>query len=243
LRTINELSDENRRLYHSLLRADKLAALGTIAAGMAHEIKNPLASVKGLTQVLPENLEDKEFIRKYSEIVPRQLDRINRIVEDLLAFGHPKELEAREFAVEELLKEALSLVENQYRKAGIEVNSKIEPALIMADPERMMQAFLNIILNAIQAMPGGGKLTIEGKALLDDRYLLKIADNGHGIPADKIQNIFDPFFTTKQEGSGMGLAVTYRIIKEHQGEIEVESAVGKGTVFKLCLPIKLKPSV
>ena len=242
-KTINDLSAENLKLYRSLLQADKLAALGTIAAGMAHEIKNPLASIKGLTQVLPENLEDAEFIRKYYEIVPRQLDRINRIVEDLLDFGHPKKLAVEEVDVAKALEETLRLVENQCRKSNIEIEKKlysIPP--ILADTEKLSQAFINIILNAMQAMPKGGTLKLKAQCPSPQNVIIEISDTGKGIPEDKIHNIFDPFFTTKETGSGMGLAVTYRIIREHDGEIEVESKVGEGTTFKICLPIKPKPS-
>lgn len=242
-KTINYLSAENLKLYRSLLQADKLAALGTIAAGMAHEIKNPLASIKGLTQVLPENLEDSGFIQKYSEIVPRQIERINRIVEDLLDFGHPKELAIGEVKIEEILGEVLRLVENQCRKSNIEIIREFYPVpLISADSERLSQAFMNVILNAVQAMPGGGKLLIGCKPLSNDEIEVEISDSGKGIPEDKLPNIFDPFFTTKGTGTGMGLAVTYRIVKEHGGKIEVESEPGAGTTFKIWLPIKPKRS-
>jgi len=234
-KTINDLSAENLKLYRNLLQADKLAALGTIAAGMAHEIKNPLASIKGLTQVLPENLSDAEFINKYSEIVPRQLDRINRIVEDLLAFGRPKELIMREAAVDRILEEVLRLVENQCLKSNVEIIREfysVPP--ILADSERLSQAFMNMILNAVQAMPGGGKLLI-GCKTSEDEIEVEISDSGKGIPENKLPNIFDPFFTTRETGNGMGLAVTYRIIKEHGGKIEVESELGAGTTFKVFL--------
>lgn len=235
-KTIKDLSAENLKLYRSLLQADKLAALGTIAAGMAHEIKNPLASIKGLTQVLPENLEDPEFIQKFLEIVPRQIDRINRIVEDLLTFGRPQELIITELKVSEVIEEVLRLVENQCQKAGIEVIKEFRSQVpIRGDKGKLSQAFLNIILNAIQAMPRGGKLWVGCREFKEGEVEVEISDSGLGIPEDKISRIFDPFFTTKEKGSGMGLAVTYRIIKEHGGRIEVESEPGAGTTFKIYL--------
>ncbi|MDD4179425.1 MAG: ATP-binding protein [Candidatus Margulisbacteria bacterium] len=241
---IADLSAENLKLYRELLQADKLAALGTIAAGMAHEIKNPLASIKGLTQVLPENLDDKEFISKYTEIVPRQLDRINRIVEDLLDFGQPKQLSMAEVSASKLLEDVLRLVDNQCRKAEIEVVKEFAPVpAILADGEKLSQAFINIVLNAIQAMAGGGtlKLKIKNAKVKNDEFIIiEVSDTGAGIQPERLPKIFDPFYTTKEKGTGMGLAVTYRIIKEHGGTIEVESAAGKGTIFKLCLPIKQK---
>ena len=241
-KTISDLSTENVKLYRSLLQADKLSALGTIAAGMAHEIKNPLASIKGLTQVLPENLADPEFIKKYSEIVPRQLDRINRIVEDLLAFGQPGKLKRESVDLAFELNEVLRLVENQCQKSGIEIVRNFSASgPVSGSSAKLAQAFMNIILNAIQSMPQGGVL----KLITYDLGLMtviEISDTGAGIPADKLPNIFDPFFTTKESGTGMGLAVTHRIVKEHDGEIEVESEVGKGTTFKIRLPIKPEPA-
>lgn len=247
-KTIDDLSAENLKLYRGLLQADKLAALGTIAAGMAHEIKNPLASIKGLTQVLHENLNDPGFLGKYSEIVPRQLDRINRIVEDLLDFGRPKGLTVSEVRVDKVLEDVLKLVENQCCKSSIEIVREFESVpSIPADAERLSQAFMNVILNATQAMPNGGTLKIKNhpdfigtKIKSDEFIIIEISDTGEGIPEERLPNIFDPFYTTKEGGSGMGLAVTYRIIKEHGGEIEVASEAGKGATFKICLPIKPK---
>jgi signal transduction histidine kinase len=242
-KTISDLSAENLKLYRGLLQADKLAALGTIAAGMAHEIKNPLAALKGLTQVLPENLEEPEFIRKYCEIVPRQLDRINGIVENLLEFGQPKELTVTEVQMDKLIDEVLSLLESKCRQSKIEVVkefSALPP--FPADAERLLQALMNVILNAVQAMPRGGVLSIKAKSN-QVMLIVEITDSGGGIAAEKLSNIFDPFYTTKEGGAGMGLAVTYRIIKEHAGGIEVESKIGGGTTFRICLPIKPKLSV
>ena len=246
---VTDLSAENIKLYRGLIQADKLGAIGVIAAGMAHEIKNPLASIKGLTQVLPENLADREFIAKYVEIVPRQLDRINRIVDDLLAFGQPKELVVRPVDPAKVLTEVLRLVEGQCRQAGITVvlDSPPGPAL-QADPERLAQVFMNIILNAVQAMPSGGKLEIRTRNT-EHGVLIEFADTGEGIAAEKLPNIFDPFYTTKERGSGLGLAVTHRIVKEHGGEITAESGTRKGlpagrqgTTFKIWLPIAPKRS-
>lgn len=233
---VNDLSAENIKLYRGLIQADKMGAIGVVAAGMAHEIKNPLASIKGLTQVLPENLDDREFIAKYVEIVPRQLDRINRIVEDLLAFGRPKELVVRPVDPAKVVTDVLRLVEGQCRQAGIMVVTDGQPTpVVNADPERLAQVFMNIILNAVQAMRGGGELKVR-ISQQDKAVQIEISDTGEGIAAEKLPNIFDPFYTTKERGSGLGLAVTYRIVKEHGGEITAESQAGKGTIFKIWLP-------
>jgi len=230
--------------------SDKLAALGVVAAGLAHEIKNPLASIKGMTQVLPENMSDPQFVSKYSEIVTRQLDRINRIVTDLQDFGHPKALEMEEVNVNDLLEDVIRLFENDCLRQNISIEKYLRANVpVNADADKLSQAFTNIILNAVQAMAGGGTLKLTtNNSLLDFARskqlttIIEIADTGEGIPAERLPKVFDPFYTTKEKGTGLGLAVTYRIIKEHGGEIEVSSEIGKGTTFKICLPIRSKPS-
>lgn len=239
-KTIDNLSAENKKLFHILLRADKLAALGTLSAGMAHEIKNPLASIKGMTQVLDENLNDPEFIKKYQELVSRQIDRINSLVEKLLKFGQPQTLALNEFDLYQVIEDVLSLLENQCRKKGVRVVKELKHRpKIEGDAEQLSQVFMNLFLNAIQA---GGELSVKSAPRGPNFICIEVRDTGAGIPADKIDNIFDPFFTTKDKGTGMGLAVAYRIVKEHGGEINVESEVGKGTEFRIWLPIKQKRS-
>jgi len=243
-RKIDDLSAENQKLFRGLLRADKLAALGTLSAGLAHEIKNPLASIKGLTQVLEENLDDPEFVKKYHEIVPRQIDRINNLIEKLLRFGQPRELSLREFNLNRVIEEVLNLLENQCQKKGIAVERDLDNLPeIEGDSERLFQVFMNVFLNAIQAMPSGGILFIKSSVRSLTYVCVEVCDTGMGIPADKLDKIFDPFFSSKATGAGMGLAVAYRIVKEHGGEINVESEVGKGTEFRIWLPIKPELSV
>ncbi|OGB87279.1 hypothetical protein A3H38_05530 [candidate division WOR-1 bacterium RIFCSPLOWO2_02_FULL_46_20] len=242
-KTINDLSVENQNLFRSLLQADKLASLGTLSAGMAHEIKNPLASIKGLTQVLEENLNDPAFIKKYQEIVCRQIDRMNNLIEKLLHFGQPKGLSLSEFNINRVIEEVLNLIEDQCRKRAIVVEKRLaKDFIIKGDAEQLSQVFMNLLLNAVQAMPEGGGLVVESRVANHESIVIEVTDNGQGIAADKLDNIFDPFYSTKDEGVGMGLAVAYRIVKEHGGEVKVESQVGKGTTFKIWLPIKQKPS-
>ena len=240
-KTIDHLSNENRQLFRSLLQADKLAALGTISAGMAHEIKNPLASIKGMTQVLEENLADPNFIKKYQEVVCRQIDRMNNLVEKLLRFGHPPGLTLAQLELNQVIEETLALLSDQCKKKGIRIDLELGKLPQMeGDFEQLEQLFMNLILNAIQAMPDGGVLSIRTSSL--SLLCVEISDSGIGIPDDKIDRIFDPFFSTRDEGVGMGLAVAYRIVKEHGGRIQVESKVGKGTTFKLWLPLQPKLS-
>jgi len=239
-KTINDLSLENRKLFRTLLQADKLASLGTLSAGMAHEIKNPLASIKGMTQVLKENLTDQEFISQFQDVVLRQVERMNNLIEKMLKLGQSQGLSLAKFNLAQLIKENIALIENQCRKKGIEIEENLDSRMeIQADREQIAQVILNLLLNAVQAMDQGGKLQVKA---FEDRNgsVIEVVDNGIGIEPDKIVKIFDPFFSTEEGGTGMGLAVAYRVIKEHNGEINVESQAGKGTKFSLWLPIKPK---
>jgi signal transduction histidine kinase len=238
------ISLENIHLYQSLVRSESLAALGTMAAGMAHEIKNPLASIKGMTQVLPENLDDPEFICDYTEMIPRQLDRINRIVENLLRAGRTLKLEKREIDLNNVIDEVLGFNANLCKKSRVEIKKKLTSLpLIYADPEQLQQVFTNLILNAVQAMPNGGVLSVISSMHNAELICVMITDTGHGIPADKINRVFDPFFTLKEKGSGLGLFTAFRVLQEHGGKIDVFSQPGKETRFTLWLPIKQERSV
>ncbi|MBN2058328.1 MAG: hypothetical protein JW782_05995 [Candidatus Saganbacteria bacterium] len=237
-KTINDLSLENQQLLRSLLRADKLASLGTLSAGMAHEIKNPLASIKAMTQVLDENLEDREFIVKYQAMMERQIDRINGIVEKLLKFGRPGRLSLSQVEVNGLIRETLALFSSQMEKKGVTLSLDLPGRIvILVDPDQLTQVIVNLVLNAIEAMPCGGGLNIATRADADGLEI-RVSDGGTGIEPDTIESIFDPFYTSKADGTGMGLAVAYRSVKEHGGDIRVESRPGKGATFIIWLPTK-----
>jgi len=241
------VSIENAMLYEDALeaqkklyQADKLATVGALAAGLAHEIKNPIAAIKGFAQVIDRAVieKDSEAIKDFKEVVPRQLDRINEIVEKLLTLSRPPKLEKKKIDINSLLDEIVKLVEKQALKQRVEiVRSFEELPKTLADPEQLTQAFLNLVLNAVQSMPDGGQIEIRTRFLGMDRIIVEIIDNGAGIPKDRISRIFDPFYTTKDTGSGLGLSVTQKIIIDHHGKIEVESEVGKGSKFTIMIPV------
>jgi two-component system, sporulation sensor kinase E len=182
---------------------------------------------------------DADAIKDFKDVVPRQLDRINEIVEKLLTLSKPPKLEIVRTNITNLLDEIIKLVEKQALKQRIVIVKSFDDLpQTMADPEQLTQAFLNLILNAMQSMPNGGQIEIRTKLIGTDKITVEIADNGTGISKDKISKIFDPFYTTKESGSGLGLAVTQKIILDHHGKIEVESEVGKGTEFRVILPVK-----
>ena len=229
--------EELHKSRQKLVQSEKLAALGTMAAGVAHEIKNPLAALKLFTEVIPQKFDDHEYREKFAKLIPSELNRLKRILSDLDDFSKPeKEEKAAQFTVTDVLEKTLQLVGVQLKKGGVKVQKSYKvPGRVFGSPSKMMQVFMNIILNAVHAMEGGGNLTIECSQN-GSGVTVSIADTGTGIPADKIKEIFNPFFTTKEFGTGLGLAITRRIIEEHGGTVNVRSEVGRGTTFFIRLP-------
>jgi len=221
-----------------LRRADRLSALGELSAGMAHEIRNPLGSIKGAAEILKDGYGPDAPQHEFIEILLKETDRLNKIVQEFLDFARPKPPELREEDINELLESVLALTAQPTRKSGISVEKQLDHNIGTwnLDAGLLKQAFLNLILNAIQAMPEGGTLTVVS-ARRDDRIEVKIVDTGTGISMDNRKKLFSPFFTTKQDGTGLGLAITYRIIQNHRGTIDVASEPGKGATFTITLPV------
>jgi signal transduction histidine kinase len=244
-----------KRLEQKVQRADRLSSIGTLAAGMAHEVKNPLVSIKTFTQLLLNKFDDVDYRKTFAEVVPHEVDRIDTIVSRLLDFARPK---AVHFAQQDLVKiihEVLALVENQIRKHNIKITIEHpnEQVNVYGDEQQLHQVFLNLFLNAIDAMKdmGNGRLSI--RVTFDRTHLrgqnvapyvetecvrVVVADTGCGIYRHHINQLFTPFFTTKAEGCGLGLSVVHGIVTEHGGEIDVESTPGSGTSFSVRLPLK-----
>ncbi|MCX5726266.1 MAG: ATP-binding protein, partial [Candidatus Saganbacteria bacterium] len=224
-------------------QADKLTALGTMAAGMAHEIKNPLSSMKVLTQLLPQKFEEPEFRRKFAEIMPREIGRIDRIVESLLGFARATSPKFEPVNISEIIDETLDYFDEKIKDSGIKV-SKEYAALpkIQADIQQLSQVFSNLVLNAVQAMPDGGELKIAASPKrkvgeLVEEISIEVTDTGYGITPENQKKLFDPFFTTKHGGTGLGLTIAHSVIDGHKGTIEVKSKIGKGTSFSIALPV------
>jgi signal transduction histidine kinase len=230
------LHDEMLKAQKQLLMADKLSALGRTAAGLAHEIKNPLAAIKGMTQAIELNPDDPEILNDFKKVVPKEIDRLSVLIDNLTRLGRSPKLQYSRVNLVELVDDTLKLFESRCHNHHIAIVKKFgQLPTIKADPEQLAQVFTNLFLNAIQAMPRGGELSISGGGL-PERPVVEVSDTGHGIPKDKLKDIFEPFFSTKEEGMGLGLAITYKIIKDHGGDIEVESQVGRGTKFKVFFP-------
>ena len=228
---------EMKRLQRQVERNDRLASLGTMAAGIAHEIKNPMVSLKTFTQMMPKMFDNVEFREKYNDIVPSQVDRINDLMTALLHIGKPQKVQPKKVDINDIIREVLLLCESDRKNYDAEFIRKYSGELIVfADRGQMVQVILNLCRNALQAMPKGGKLTVSTKDYDKEFVEIKIIDTGIGIPKENLDRLFDPFFSTKEEGTGLGLSIVYKIIQEHLGRIEVESKIGKGTTFFIYLP-------
>ena len=243
-----------KRLELQIRRSDRLASLGTLSAGMAHEIKNPLVSIKTFAQLLPERYSDSDFRETFSNLIVHETDRIDSLVNQLLRFARPAKPLLRPMHVHEVLEKTLLLVQHRLYQKEIKLTRSwdAEVDTTRADADQLEQVFLNFFLNAMDAMRRGGELTVatqirSGDPLVSrvsagaedtqEALCISIRDTGEGIRAEDIPHVFDPFFTTKDYGTGLGLSVVHGIIEEHGGQIEVESELSKGTAFHIFLPL------
>jgi PAS domain S-box-containing protein len=226
-------------LEQQLRRADRLAALGTISAGMAHEIKNPLVTIKTFTQLLPERYQDSDFRENFLELVNQEVQRIDRIVNQLLNFARPVKTDLAPIHLHDVIRNSVKLVYQRLEQGHVAVTTDLSAGhdLINGDAGLLSQAFVNFYLNALEAMTiGGGRLSIVSR-LVPHHLRVEIRDTGIGIKAEDISRIFDPFFTTKSHGSGLGLSVAHGIIQEHHCIINVDSKVGNGTAMIIDFPL------
>lgn len=230
---------ELKETKDQLVQSEKLAALGTMAAGIAHEIRNPLTSLQLFVQMMAERFDDHEFRAKFSQVVPPEIERLNKIVSGLVSFAKPSKLIREPSQINDILEKTVMLSEISFKKLNVKVVKEFgEVPKVLADSQQMMQIFLNLIKNGAESMSEGGTLTV--KTYFNDitgKVAVDITDTGHGISEETLKKLFSPFFTTKEGGTGLGLAITRRIIEEHQGEIKVKSKVGEGTTFTVELPV------
>ena len=231
-------------LQRQVRQADRLASIGTLASGMAHEIKNPLTALKTFTQLLPKRYNDAEFRHDFSGLAGSEIARIERIVNQLLAFARPAPLMIEQVSLHEIIDGAMRLVGPQASRQQVSVRKSLgaDHDFIAADKDRLQQVLLNLMLNALQASEPGGWVEIATESEIggvdhEPVVRLDVRDNGSGISQDLLPHIFDPFFTTKSEGTGLGLSVSYNIVAEHKGRLEAQSEPGKGTVFSMYLPV------
>lgn len=239
--TFNELVRdlaEKRKLEGQVQHAERLAAAGEIAASLAHEIRNPLMAIKGFAQLLKETSSSAES-EEYSEIIVKETDRMNHLIEQLLYLARPASGDEGPVDVTAVLENTLLLVDSRARRNHIEIRRSYERHIpvVNADNENMKQVFLNIIINAIQAMDSGGILSAAVTYNPEERTVsISIADTGPGILPENSQRLFDPFFTTKESGTGLGLSVAQQLVRHWGGQITVDSTVGSGSTFTIILP-------
>ncbi|MCL6638859.1 MAG: two-component sensor histidine kinase [Firmicutes bacterium] len=229
---------EKEKLEAELQRSERLAALGRLVTGVAHELRNPAAVIKATVQVMEKEFEMIPGVSDYSTVIKEQVDRQNRVIKELLDFGRPGTPDIQQMSVNSLLQGVLTFTEPMLRQQKIKLVKKLAAQLVPVevDGERIKQVFVNLILNAVQAMPEGGELTI--RTMKDGGYVkVEFADTGEGIAEEDLPSIFDPFYTTKDAGTGLGLSISHQIVKAHGGFIDVASVKSEGTVFTVNLPV------
>lgn len=241
-----------KKMEEQIRRTDRLSSIGTLSAGMAHEIKNPLVTIKTFTQLLPQQYNDTDFRQTFFDLVGQEVNRIDTIVNRLLNFARPVKAALKPVSLHEIIENSLRLTEQQLGQNKIALVRHLDAKrhIIEADAEQMNQPFINFFLNAIHAMNKGGTLTVRTSVIKHspdlplvtgvqngDCIQVDIQDTGCGIAPEDLGKIFDPFFTTKEHGVGLGLSVSHGIIQEHNGTIDVESEKGKGTVFHVQIPL------
>ncbi len=227
-----------RELEQKVLLSEKFAALGRLSAGVAHEIRNPLNSIRGFIQYFQRKLPLEQEDFRYTDIMLNEVDRLNRVISKLLAYSKPREPRLSVRSIDEALQHCLRVVEREAEEAGVTLECNAVDAefpLVLMDTDQMTQVFLNVLLNAIESTPRGGSVTVGYELRAPGTVSISIQDTGEGIARENLDKLFDPFFTTKKKGTGLGLAIVKSIIEGHEGEIEVDSEPGKGARFIITL--------
>ncbi len=228
---------EKLEMEEQLRKSDTLNVIGELAAGIAHEIRNPMTALKGFIQLLEGSV--KEDHTMYFNVITTELSRIDSIINEFLILAKPQAVKFVEKDISQIMKETVDLLSAQAVLHNVQFRTYYEQNLprVFCESNQMKKVFINIIKNAIEVMPKGGYITVSIQKESEQRVHISIGDEGTGIPAHKIKKLGEPFYTTKERGTGLGLMVTYKIIEEHKGTIEVESKLGEGTVFHIYLPI------
>ncbi|MFQ6043308.1 MAG: PAS domain-containing sensor histidine kinase [Candidatus Poribacteria bacterium] len=233
----NQMTRKLRQSRRELVEAERLATAGRMAAAFAHDIRNPLSAIKMMVQLLRKRVQPGEENQKYIRSIIEEIDRLNDIVKSIMDFARPMKLNLQKGDINSVLLEVLNFMEAKliHHKITLVKNLSKDIPLIMLDADKLKQVFMNVILNAIQAMSNGGELTIATKQR-DSAISVEMSDTGVGIPLENLPRLFEPFFTTKAEGTGLGLTNARRILQQHGGDIKVQSKVGVGTTVIISLP-------
>lgn len=233
--TLVEKEFKVKKLEEQIRRTEKLSAIGELAAGIAHEIRNPLAIIKTIAQTIDKDIEDEET-KEGLEIIEDEIDRANRVIQGLLDFARPNVLKNEVQCLSKII-DIVTTITNKYAEQHrVRISFHCESDVTSSvDGDKLKQAFINIILNSVQAMPGGGNIYIN-LYRKGEWNVISFKDEGIGIGRDKLEKVFEPFYTTKEKGTGLGLSITHRVIEEHKGYVKIESEEKKGTQIDIYLP-------
>jgi two-component system sensor histidine kinase PilS (NtrC family) len=240
-----------RKMEEQIRRSDRLAVVGELAAGMAHEIRNPLASLSGSIQLLSEDLMLENTNRELMEIVNREVSRLNLLITDFLHYASPRPLQLEEIDLLEALREAVTLLQQSPGpQREVRVSAPEGECRAEVDAAMMKQVFWNLARNAVEAMPEGGELVVaverfpvqEEGGIIVDNLEISFTDTGAGIPSHEVDRVFTPFYSTKEQGTGLGLSIVFKIVEAHGGRVDVESRSGGGTVFRVRIPVRQRSS-
>jgi two-component system nitrogen regulation sensor histidine kinase GlnL len=239
-----------RELEETVRHADRLSGIGTLAAGLAHEIKNPLGGIRGAAQLMQQEIDADSELHDYLRIMLKETDRVNRILEQLLQLAAPRKLKLEPVNLHQIIDDIILLQHEPARQKHIVFRADFDPSIppILGDEELLTQLFLNLIKNALEAMGKDGAVSLSTRVVSEYRMTQKgerrnrmvaveVGDNGPGIPPEQLEQLFTPFFTTKSSGTGLGLPICQKIVAEHRGMIKVESEPGRGTTFVVLLPL------
>ncbi len=236
--TAPEMAVQREQLLTELRKSDQMKAVATLAAGLAHEIKNPLSAIKTFTEFLPERYQEPGFLEKFHRIVGQEVEKIHATVQNLLAFAKPQAIKRERLALAPLVQDMVTLLAGDCLKRQVQVEEAVPAELyVLGDRTQLKQVLLNLCLNSLEAMDGSGGLLRIAATQQDGQVLLTVHDTGPGIAPEALSKVFDPFFTTKATGTGLGLSVVQGIIQEHGGRISLTSQVGQGTTVTVRLPV------
>lgn len=228
---------EKMDMQEQLRKSETLKVIGELAAGIAHEIRNPMTALKGFIQLLEGSIKQEHSM--YYEVITSELERIDTIINEFLLLAKPQEIRFQEKNLNKIMRETLDILHAQAVLHNVQFSTGFDEKLspIFCEPNQLKKVFINLIKNAIEVMPDGGTITVRIEAFENNQALISIQDEGIGISKEKLQRLGEAFFTTKERGTGLGLMVSYKIIEEHKGSIRIESEVGKGTTFFITLPL------
>jgi len=238
---LRQAYEQIQQTFEQLKQADRLAALGQLSAGVAHEIRNPLGSIKGSIEILESEFPRDHPKREFIDIIKEETVRLNTIVAEFLKFARPAKPSIQSVCLSELIDSTLTLLRKEAEGARIslEVHHDSSIPTVHLDPDQIRQVLLNIVLNGIQAMPEGGKLELTSfYQPQDNLVLIQVSDSGNGVPPGDLDHLFDPFYTTKPHGTGLGLSISYQLVRNHQGSLVVRRNDEGGLTFGITLPVK-----